>query len=363
MDAQDDDDEWTLPPEDYVALDSLPSPAPACVRAVTNAGHCVIIDSGADISCIPETFQLCGRARPLQVQDAQGGAMQVQAERLVDFVLHGGQQPVVIRERCVVANVTQPLLSLGRLMRKGWWPVRRGQGDNAGLGAMCLSHPRSGAQAPLMFKGYSLGVNAQIRRVENETCDLIYHNPGEGGANDRSEEDVSEGELHAGLAKPSQQQGRDANSQQQVRDAHSQQVRDADSQQVRDADSQQVRDADSQQVRDADSQQVRDADSQQVHGVRYDQVQYHATGEVREVCATGEVRVSTGALQVASIQVRLEAKALDAIEYGWQVGATGHLVWQGRTSRFVDPSMMAPISHKLAVSLDFVAAQWHLVSA
>ena len=102
MDAQDDDDEWTLPPEDYVALDLLPSPAPACVRAVTNAGHCVIIDPGADISCIPETFQLCGRAaraRPLQVQDAQGGAMQVQAERLVDFVLHGGQQPVVIRER------------------------------------------------------------------------------------------------------------------------------------------------------------------------------------------------------------------------------------------------------------------------
>ena len=222
MDAQDDDDEWTLPPEDYVALDLLPSPGPACVRAVTNAGHCVIIDSGADISCIPETFQLCGRAaraRPLQVQDAQGGAMQVQAERLVDFVLHGGQQPVVIRERCIVANVTQPLLSLGRLMRKGWWPVRQGQGDNAGLGAMCLSHPRSGAQVPLMFKGYSLAVNAQIRRVGNETRDLIYHNPGEGDANDQSEEDVSDGELHAGLAKPGQQQVRDANSQQQVRDA------------------------------------------------------------------------------------------------------------------------------------------------
>ena len=60
-----------------------------------NSGHSVIIDSGADISCIPETFQSCGRAaraRPLQVQDAQGGAMQVQAERLVDFVLFGEVQ-------------------------------------------------------------------------------------------------------------------------------------------------------------------------------------------------------------------------------------------------------------------------------
>ena len=238
---------------------------------------------------------------------------------------------------------------------------------------MCLSHPRSGAQVPLMFKGYSLAVNAQIRCVGNETRDLIYHNPGEGDANDQSEEDVSEGELYAGLAKPSQQQVRDANIQQQVRDANSQQqvrdansqqqVRDANSQQqVRDAHSQQVRDADSQQVRDADSQQVRDADSQQVHGVRYDQVQYRATGEVREVCATGEVReVSTGAMQVACIQVRLEAKALDAIEYGWQVGATGHLVWRGRTSRFVDPSMMAPTSWPCRSTLLQRSGTWFLL--
>ena len=305
--------------------------------------------------------------------------MQVQAERLVDFVLFGGSQPVVIRERCIVANVTQPLmLSLGRLMRKGWWPVRRGQGDNAGIGSMCLSHPRSGVEVPLVFKGYSLAVNAQIRRVESESLDLIYRNPGEGEANDHSEADVSEGELHAGLVRPSQQardansqqQVRDANSQQQVRDADSQQVRDADSQQVRDADSQQVRDADSQQVRDADSQQVRDADSQQVRDADSQQVrdavcaqaQVHATGEVREVRATGEVRKAyASTLQVASIQVRLEAKTVDAIEYGWQVGATGHLVWRGRTSRFVDPSMMAPIGWPYRTTLMQRSGTWFLL--
>ena len=137
----------------------------------------------------------------------------------------------MIRERCIVANVTQPLLSLGRLMRKGWWPVRRGQGDNAGIGSMCLSHPRSGVEVPLVFKGYSLAVNAQIRRVESESLDLIYHNPGEGKDNEHSEANESEGELHAGLVRPNQQQVRDANSQQQVRDANSQQqVRDANQQ-------------------------------------------------------------------------------------------------------------------------------------
>ena len=216
----------------------------------------MIIDSSADISCIPETFQLCGRAtqpRPLEVQDAQGGAMQSDCD-------------------------------------------------------------------------------AQIRRVENETRDLIHDNPGEDGANDQSEEDVSEGELHAELVEPSQQ-GRDANSQQQVRDANSQQ-------QVRFAHSQQVRDANSQQVRDARSQQVRDADSQLVEMPTANRFMMPtatdrktaagevvcAAGEVREVCATGEVRemrsvrcvqvrseLSTGALHVASSQVRLEAKAPDAI--------------------------------------------------
>ncbi|CAE7534628.1 GIP [Symbiodinium sp. CCMP2592] len=131
---------------------------------------------------------------------------------------------------------------------------------------------------PLIFKGYPLAVNAQIRRVEREEQDVMHYNPGAGEVNNNSEDEASEGELHAGLRQSnSQQQVRDANSQQQVRDANSQQ-------QVRDADSQQVRDADSQQVRDADSQQVRDADSQ---------------------------------------QVRFEATTLESLDFGWQVSSSG----------------------------------------
>ena len=62
----------------------------------------------------PDCFQDSGsavRARALRVQDAQGGAMVVRAERLIDFIFDADPQPVVIRERCIVANVTQPLLS------------------------------------------------------------------------------------------------------------------------------------------------------------------------------------------------------------------------------------------------------------
>ena len=92
--------------------------------------------------------------------------MVVRAERLIDFIFDADPQPVVIRERCIVANVTQPLLSLGRLMRKGWWPINDGNGAGGDHDSMMLKHAQSGAQIPLMFKGYSLAVHAQIRRVD-----------------------------------------------------------------------------------------------------------------------------------------------------------------------------------------------------
>ncbi|CAE7338131.1 GIP [Symbiodinium sp. CCMP2592] len=198
---------------------------------------------------------------------------------------------------------------------------------------------------PLMFKGYSLAVNAQICRVEREEPDLMHYNPGAGEVNNHSDDEASEGELHAGLRQSDSQQVRDANSQQQVRDANSQQVRDADSQQVRDADSQQVRDADSQQVRDADSQQVCDA--------ACSQSQLQVTGEVREVCPSK--------LHVASIQVRFEAKTLESLDFGWQVSSSGHLVWRGRASRFVGPSFMAPIGWPLRSTLICRSGTWFLL--
>ena len=218
----------------------------------------MIIDSGADVSCIPAQFQECGhaaRVRPIQVQDAQGGSMQVTSERMVEFVFDEGPQPLVIRERCIVANVTQPLLSLGRLMRKGWWPVHEGT-DHGGGDSMSLRHSKSGAQIPLVFRGYSLAVQAKIRRVEFED--------------------------------------------------------------------------------DLQSHQV--ASEVQSPQVVFDDVQSHqVSGEVQSP------QVPSDTVRVQAIQVRIQPDALDKLEYGWQIGPTGHLVWRGRTSRFVDPSMFAPI--------------------
>ena len=136
------------------------------VRALTRTSDTcsVIIDSGADVSCIPLSFASCGVSSPgdcvMHVRDAQGGSMQVKDERIVDFVLQSPSHGhVTIRERCIVADVLQPLISMGRLIKQGWFPCQNAQG-------FWLNHDASGADVPMTFRGMSLGVDAEIRRVE-----------------------------------------------------------------------------------------------------------------------------------------------------------------------------------------------------
>ena len=86
--------------------------------------------------------------------------MQVRQQRLVEFTLVSRSgQPVVLRERCIIADVTQPLLSLGRLIKRGWFPGKD-------LSGMWISHDSSGLEIELGFRGNSLTVDATIRRVE-----------------------------------------------------------------------------------------------------------------------------------------------------------------------------------------------------
>ena len=90
--------------------------------------------------------------------------MKVKAERLIDFVMSDGADgEVVIRERCIVADVTQPLISLGRLLKRGWFPAR----DS---GSLWLHHEGSGTSVPMGFKGMSLSMQATIRRVDADEC-------------------------------------------------------------------------------------------------------------------------------------------------------------------------------------------------
>ena len=171
LDSSDDDGVWTLPEyEDFSGSSDSDAASFVKVRAVTTAGATsVIVDSGADVSCVPLSYRSCGQravtGRKVQVQDAQGAPINVQEERLIDFVIGAGTpHEITIRERCVVSQVSQPLVSMGRLIARGWWPCKGTQG-------MWLAHD-NGAEIPLGLRGMSLTMSAEIRRVSEDQSAL-----------------------------------------------------------------------------------------------------------------------------------------------------------------------------------------------
>ena len=156
--------------DDAFSQASAVDPVSALVRAVRGSrpevNMEVILDSGADLSCLPIALGSTGvrgpKAGRIAVRDAQGGRLPVSNTRDVEFALqaHDGRE-VIWRERCIVTSVTQPLLALGKLMRSGWIPAK----DDFG---MYLQHQESGVMVPIDFRGNSLMVHATLHRVDGE---------------------------------------------------------------------------------------------------------------------------------------------------------------------------------------------------
>ncbi|CAE7459637.1 unnamed protein product [Symbiodinium sp. CCMP2592] len=132
--------------------------------------HEIILDSGADMSCLQLCYATHGTSQGaggLALKDAQGEPLAVNDLREVDFVLQSEEgEPIVWREVCAIAPVTQPLLCKGKLMRAGWWPQRKP--------TMCLEHD-SGIRVPMSFKGNSLCIKAAIYRVGEQSVNPALH--------------------------------------------------------------------------------------------------------------------------------------------------------------------------------------------
>ena len=221
---------------------------------------------------------------PITVQDAQGGLMQVSDERLIEFVIpsesHGD---VVIRERCIIADVTQPLLSMGRLIKKGWFPCRGDRG-------LWLNHDPSAADVKMRFKGMSLTVQAIIRRVEQPNCKAT--------ASSRSVADSSTSSSRS-VADPST--------------ASSRFIADPST-------------ASSRPVADPSTASSR---SVPVHSIPVSSV-------AEPCCRPTAVHHAVRVIGRADLSAECEQ-----LSFGWQILSTGHLAWRGRSSRMVDPTLMA----------------------
>ena len=103
----------------------------------------MVIDSGVDGSVLPLEYAAIGHKDPTfdksSFIDAQGKPISVREARIAE-VQFGS---VVFKERFIIAPVTSPLISMGRLLRDGW--CLQNSGDSMFL-------VRNGKSIPVHFK-------------------------------------------------------------------------------------------------------------------------------------------------------------------------------------------------------------------
>jgi hypothetical protein len=127
----------------------------------------VVLDSGADGSVLPLAYGDVGYADESfdgsKFIDAQGKRIQVKSVRIAE-VKFGS---VVFRKRFIIAAVTSPLISMGRLLKDGW--LLQTNKD----GSMYLV--RNSKQIPVHFKRNSLCAVGVIRMLSTDDPSSSTH--------------------------------------------------------------------------------------------------------------------------------------------------------------------------------------------
>jgi hypothetical protein len=167
MSYSDLDNSWTFASDDIVSNFSTFATAESeHIRAVHHSGGAelteIVFDSGADGSVLPPAFLTAGRSIDgsgcSQYVDAQGNPITIHDSRVAD-VKFGS---ITFREKFVVANVTTPLLSMGRLLKDGWSVSHEG-------GQMRLV--KNKRSVPLHFRRNSLCAFVEIRMFAVKSTD------------------------------------------------------------------------------------------------------------------------------------------------------------------------------------------------
>ena len=169
MTCSDDDGLWTCC--DAVECFSLHEPNDTfisdfsdahSIRTVGLSDPCdveVVLDSGADGSVLPLEFGAVGHPDRTfggsKFIDAQGKPINVKGARIAEVQF--GQ--VVFRERFIIAAVTSPLISMGRLLKDGWLLQKYQNGSMALV--------RNSKSIPVHFKRNSLCATGVIRMLSS----------------------------------------------------------------------------------------------------------------------------------------------------------------------------------------------------
>ena len=109
----------------------------------------IVLGSGADISLLPQSMAHYGRASKMGkavLEDAQGGKLTTFGKKLAQIECDGKEAMVIIEDDFVVASVQSPLISLGRLLQRGWRLI-----PGSGEAGVHLQAPDGFSSIPLHF--------------------------------------------------------------------------------------------------------------------------------------------------------------------------------------------------------------------
>ena len=127
----------------------------------------IILDSGSDVSLLPESFasDCTGDVANFRLRDCQGSALSVHGLKHAELtVADENGEEVILQQQFIVGNVTNGLLSLGQMMKRGWTIV---QGSSTT--GVVLQSPGGDLRIPVCYKGSSLAFVARVRCVTHET--------------------------------------------------------------------------------------------------------------------------------------------------------------------------------------------------
>ena len=119
----------------------------------------IILDFGSDVSLLPRNYIPDGGAGVgHRLKDCQGNALGVAGTKKAEIIVRDNEdEEAILRQDFLISDVTNCILSLGALMKKGW-NIQR----TSDIQLMLVS-PDATLSIPTYYRGSSLAIDCHIR--------------------------------------------------------------------------------------------------------------------------------------------------------------------------------------------------------
>ena len=124
----------------------------------------IILDSGSDVSLLPRSYVPDNpHGASHRLKDCQGNSLGVSGTKRAEIVVQDlDSSEAILRQEFLISDVTNCILSLGGLMKKGW-NIKRANSEE-----LLLVSPDGTLSIPTYYRGSSLAIDCQIRCVQEE---------------------------------------------------------------------------------------------------------------------------------------------------------------------------------------------------